>query len=371
VCTESITFTVDDGINQASDTVLVSATNAAPWVDLPDNWSFNRNGSLQVDLDPISGDADGDEIEVTWSMTEHISVVENDLIVTFSAPGGWVGSESITFTVNDGIDQTSDTVLITVTNTAPWVDLPEGWSFARNGSLDVNLEPYGGDDDGDGLEVTWSITQHIQMELNGLMATFSAPDGWVGSESITFTVDDGIDQASDTVEITVTNSAPTIDLPYGWFMPENTVASRDLSEFAGDPDFDSLEYSFAGNTHIALSFDGSTLTATPEAGWYGFETVTITVSDGYLQASDTWDIVVEHVVNSLDTPVVTISMAGANLLLDWQPVPNATSYHIYACDDPYGVYELYATSPTNHFETTIAAGKAFYKVIAVYDPPLK
>jgi len=474
VCTESITFTVDDGINQASDTVLVSATNAAPWVDLPDNWSFNRNGSLQVDLDPISGDADGDEIEVTWSMTEHISVVENDLIVTFSAPGGWVGSESITFTVIDGIDQTSDTVLITVTNTAPWVDLPEGWSFARNGSLDVNLEPYGGDDDGDGLEVTWSITQHIQMELNGLMATFSAPDGWVGSESITFTVDDGIDQASDTVEITVTNSAPwitmpaslsftrhgsldlymtdysgdidnddleitwtgndnilieldtsgrnyvngsnrthgavvtlsapggwagtetvtftvddgyaqnsdtveitvtnsapTIDLPYGWFMPENTVASRDLSEFAGDPDFDSLEYSFAGNTHIALSFDGSTLTATPEAGWYGFETVTITVSDGYLQASDTWDIVVEHVVNSLDTPVVTISMAGANLLLDWQPVPNATSYHIYACDDPYGVYELYATSPTNHFETTIAAGKAFYKVIAVYDPPLK
>ena len=352
-------------------TLGVINPNQPPVIIPPDVLGFNRNGSLIEDFSPFVSDPDGDPLSLQASGNVNIQVQINGLMATFSAPNGWVGSEDITFTVSDGALQASAIVNVSCFNIPPWVNLPDSWSFARNGSLQVNLEPFGGDDDGDGLAITWNGNTNIQIELNGLNATFTAPGGWVGSESITFTVDDGINQASDTVLITVTNSAPTIDLPFGWFLMENTVDYRDLSEFVSDPEADLLEYSFSGNTHIALEFQGSVLTATPEPGWHGFETVTITVSDGYLQASDTWEIVVEHVVSSLETPVVSVSVEGLNLVLDWQDVPDAMYYRVFASSDPFDGFVQIGSADLSRFELPLTAAKAFYKVTAVHTPPIK
>jgi len=173
------------------------------------------------------------------------------------------------------------------------------------------------------------------------------------------------------LEVNHTNTAPIIDIPAGWSLYQDSVGYYDLTAYASDAEGDELTWSFSGNSHIGLSFDGSTLTATPEPGWHGFETVTITVSDGYLQASDTWDIVVEHVINSLDTPVVTISVAGANLVLEWQDVPDAMYYRVFASSDPYAGYDQIDSTNLSHYELPLTAARAFYKVTAVHTPPIK
>ena len=366
VGSETITFTVDDGLLDNSDTITIEFTNSTPWVDLPESINFGRNASYDLNLEPYGGDDDGDGLELTFSGNTNILVELNGLIATFSAPNGWAGSETITFTVDDGITTASDDMLVTVTNTAPWVDLPESFSFARNASLDVNLEPYGGDDDGDGLAVTWSGNTNIVVELNGLIATFSAPNGWAGSETITFTVDDGVDTTSDAVLVMVTNSAPSIDLPTAWSFDQDTIGTQDLSIYASDPENDNLDYNYSGNTNIILDITDGVLTATPVAGWYGTELVTITVSDGYLQTSDTWEIIVEQVISDLDTPIVTINLVAGNCILDWQDVPNASYYIVYASPDPYGSYTELGQSYESQYQFITMPDTAFFKIVAVY-----
>ncbi|MEF3695369.1 MAG: S8 family serine peptidase [Candidatus Cloacimonadota bacterium] len=345
--------------------------NGAPVIDLPDNLSFGRNDQLTEDFSPYISDPDNDPLTLSYSGNTNIDMQIEGLQVTFSSLDGWVGSEVITFTVDDGLLDASDTITIEFSNTAPWINLPESISFGRNSSQDLNLEPYGGDDDGDGLELTFSGNSNILVELNGLIATFSAPNGWVGSETITFTVDDGVDTSSDAVLVTVTNSAPIINLPTAWSFDQDTIGTHDLTVYVSDSEGDELVYNYSGNTNIVLDLTDGILTASPVPGWYGSEIITITVSDGYLQASDTWEIAIEQVISSLDTPIVTINLVAGDCILDWQDVPNASYYIVYGSPDPYGIYTELGQSFDSQYQFITMPGMAFFKVKAVYEGETK
>lgn len=340
--------------------------NSAPVIDIPDYLSFGRNDQFTEDFSHYISDPDNDPLTLSYNGNTNVDVQIDGMLVTFSSINGWVGNETITFTVDDGLLDNSDTITIEFTNSTPWVDLPESINFGRNASYDLNLEPYGGDDDGDGLELTFSGNTNILVELNGLIATFSAPNGWAGSETITFTVDDGVDTTSDAVLVMVTNSAPSIDLPTAWSFDQDTIGTQDLSIYASDPENDNLDYNYSGNTNIILDITDGVLTATPVAGWYGTELVTITVSDGYLQTSDTWEIIVEQVISDLDTPIVTINLVAGNCILDWQDVPNASYYIVYASPDPYGSYTELGQSYESQYQFITMPDTAFFKIVAVY-----
>lgn len=164
----------------------------------------------------------------------------------------------------------------------------------------------------------------------------------------------------------VTNSAPSIDLPTAWSFDQDTIGTQDLSIYASDPENDNLDYNYSGNTNIILDITDGVLTATPVAGWYGTELVTITVSDGYLQTSDTWEIIVEQVISDLDTPIVTINLVAGNCILDWQDVPNASYYIVYASPDPYGSYTELGQSYESQYQFITMPDTAFFKIVAVY-----
>jgi endonuclease I len=67
---------------------------------------------------------------------------------------------------------------------------------------------------------------------------------------------------------------------------------------------------------------------------------------------------------NLDKPVLTISVAGDMVTLDWEVVPNATSYRIESCDTPYGTYTLETTTDLLTWSHSSGA-KGFYRVIAI------
>jgi len=94
--------------------VDVPAGNTAPTIELPASFSFDQNGSLSVDFSAYVADADGDPLTLSCSGNTSVIVEIVGLNVTFSAPVDWIGSEEITFTVSDGLDESSDLTLVTV-----------------------------------------------------------------------------------------------------------------------------------------------------------------------------------------------------------------------------------------------------------------
>ena len=68
----------------------------------------------------------------------------------------------------------------------------------------------------------------------------------------------------------------------------------------------------------------------------------------------------------LEAPVANISTdAGTGLpLLSWDPVPNATIYHIYKSNDPTLDYLLFESTSGTTYLLDPAEEKAFFKITA-------
>jgi Big-like domain-containing protein/type IX secretion system substrate protein/peptidase C39-like protein len=102
----------------------------------------------------------------------------------------------------------------------PEIDLPESFSFAEDGTLGVDFEPYLSDEDYDPLYLSVNVTANINVNISGFLVTFTAADNWHGSEILTFTVSDDVSRATatDDVEIIVTsvNDAPIADAGGGY-----------------------------------------------------------------------------------------------------------------------------------------------------------
>jgi hypothetical protein len=99
--------------------------NYAPIISLPDSFSFDENGTLQVDLSTMVGDTNGDPLTLSVSGNTNVTVQIDDLNVSFGAAANWYGSETLTFTVSDGDLETSDTVLVIVNHVVSWLATPQ------------------------------------------------------------------------------------------------------------------------------------------------------------------------------------------------------------------------------------------------------
>ncbi len=72
----------------------------------------------------------------------------------------------------------------------------------------------------------------------------------------------------------------------------------------------------------------------------------------------------------IDAPVVTIETSGANVVLNWAAVPNATLYKVYASNDPYTGFTLLGTTANLSYTITAPAAAAkFYQVTATNEAP--
>ncbi len=69
-------------------------------------------------------------------------------------------------------------------------------------------------------------------------------------------------------------------------------------------------------------------------------------------------------LQSLATPVVSVSHSAENIILQWNAIPNATSYQIYVSDTPDGVFS-YLNSTTNLTYLDSIAPRRFYRIKAI------
>ncbi|MBC8527530.1 MAG: Ig-like domain-containing protein [Candidatus Cloacimonetes bacterium] len=213
---ETITFIVTDScMESGSDEIeiVVNDVNDVPTIVLPDSFTFKEDSTLIVDFEPYINDIDNDPLTLTVS--DNIINITADIdgyIVIFGAVDDWSGSEILLFTVNDNQGRTiaSDSVDIIVTpvNDPPIFNidlLPDYFSFEEDSSIEIDFAQYVSDPEQSLGELTLFVTGNtdINVEVSDMIVNLSAPQNWIGSEIMTFTLEDNQSRAATSVDIKI------------------------------------------------------------------------------------------------------------------------------------------------------------------------
>ncbi|WP_256257561.1 MULTISPECIES: tandem-95 repeat protein [unclassified Paenibacillus] len=200
----------------AKVTLTIAAVNDAP-VAQGEQWNVDENGTKTGKLTGTDADQDPLTYKVGTKPAHGTLTLQPNGQYTYKPAAGYVGSDSFTFTVNDGtVDSAPATVTITVNNVndAP-VAQGEQWNVDEDGTKTGKLTGTDADQDPLTYKVGTQPTHGtLTLQPNG-QYTYKPDANYYGPDSFTFLVNDGqLDSAPALVTITVNavNDAPVITL---------------------------------------------------------------------------------------------------------------------------------------------------------------
>ena len=293
---ETFTYTINDtyeGNNAtATVTVMVLPANDPPTAN-DDSFTVEEN-SIDVALDVLANDTIAPDINETLSIvnlgaaSEGGSLTTDGSIVTYTPLTAFVGTETFTYTINDGTEAIDDTatvtILVTEENKPPEVNNP-GDQVNTEGD-DVSLQIVASDPEN--ADLTFGAT--------GLPSGLSIdPATGLISGAVSF---DAASGSPHTVNVSASdNGVPALvgSATFSWDIVENSgpnVADPGeqsslvgdnvfLQIVASDSDGDTLMYAASGlapglNIHSETGLISGALPANSSGNW----TVEIIVSDG-------------------------------------------------------------------------------------------
>ncbi len=208
---------VDDGTEPSRpDTIVVTRVNNPPVADAGPDQSLVAGTAVILD-GSASSDPDGQTLSYAWTLE---SAPEGSLALLSDATTSIAGLDAdlagdftLTLTVSDGFDMSSDTVTITASappaNVAPTLAPIGDQSVALGTSLAFTLAAT----DPNGTGIVYSATPLPLPDGASLDGTsgefaFTPNEGQVGDIVLTFFADDGLLIATETITITVTGPPP-------------------------------------------------------------------------------------------------------------------------------------------------------------------
>ena len=259
------------------------------------NQTLTAGGSsVTFDLDDYFSDPDPND-DLTYSASS-----SNTSRVTTSVSGSTLtirpvakGGATVTVTADDGEDDVSQSVMVTVNsstivqpppNRSPVVDddIADQTLTAGGSSVTFDLDDYFSDPDpNDDLDYSASSSNTSVASAGVSGSTLTITPLAKGSATVTVTADDGEDDVSQTVTVTIPNRGP---IPGAMPARKLTLVtspstSFGVSSYFSDPDGDNLTYSASSSStsRVTTSMSGATLTITAVAT--GAATVTVTARD--------------------------------------------------------------------------------------------
>lgn len=319
----SVTFTVTDGSDTDTETINITVTdvavNQAPILTSIGNKGVDEGDTQYIPINAT--DPNGDSLVYSASNLPSGAIFDDaSRMFTWSPSFDQAGVYNVTFSVSDGNDNDSETILITVT--------------------DVNRPPIlssiGTQTIGEGSQLTFTITgsdpddDALNYSAEGLPdgATFNSTTrffSWIPefqiSENtrvypVTFNVSDGVADDSETVTINVTNvnRAPVLDSIGSQVLTEGEPYNLLIN--ATDPDSNPIIYSATtlppGSVFIPSTSSFSWIPGSDQSGNYD---VTFTASDGSLSDSETVTFTVN---NGNEAPVLDV--IGAKSIAENSPL---------------------------------------------------
>ena len=301
-------------------TSLAAPPNQAPVAE-NDSDTTDEDTAVVIDVLANDSDPDLDPLQVdSVGVASHGAVVNNDDGTVTYTPGlNFHGGDSFTYTVGDGKGG-SDTGTVNVTIT-PVNDAPaatnDAYSVDEDTTLDVGAAGVlGNDGDVDGDSLTASVIGGVSSGSLALNSdgsfTYTPNADFNGADSFTYEVSDGdlTDQATVNITVDPVNDAPVVASPIADVnVNEDAVDTvMDLSGTFSDVDTgDSLTLSVQSNTDATLvtaSLVGNTLTLDYQPDQNGSATVTIRGTDGPGDFAEDSFLVAVNPVN--DAPVAAV-----------------------------------------------------------------
>ncbi|WP_417840883.1 cadherin-like domain-containing protein [Terasakiella sp.] len=314
--------TDDNGETKTASVTVDVDGNAAPDVratHLPGGTEYQEYTLTKEQLLANATDADGDTLSIT-SVTGR-----DDVTIVDNGDGTWTitsdeeGLEAITFTVSDGIEETTQTTTINfadVDNTAN----DDAASVAEDSTKTINVLSNDQIRDGGVLsDVSQPENGEVTFESDGTVTYKPNPD-FHGTETFTYTLtDEDGETVTATVTMTVTpeNDIPVLNaihLPDGTEYQEYTVTEEQLLAAASDVDGDALSVtgvSGSSNLVVTDNHDGTWTIISDEEG---LEAITFTVSDGTAEVTQTTAIKFADVDNTATDDSATLAEDGSKTI---------------------------------------------------------
>ncbi len=336
--TATITVSVSDGALSASDSFLLSvnAANNAPTISDIVNQTISEDAATGA-LSFTVGDAETAAASLTVSASSsNTSLVPNANLVfggsganrtlTVTPLANQSGAATITITVSDGTLSTSDTFLLAVNavNDTPTISSIVAQTINEDAATSAlaftvsDTETAAASLVVTGTSSSTALVPNANILLGGSGAnrtvTVTPLADQSGTTTISLTVSDGTLTATTAFVVTVNaiNDAPAISDIANQSIAQNTATAA-LPFTAGDVETaaaslvvtaTSANLTLVPNANILLGGSGAnrTVTVTPAGNQTGSATVTVTVSDGSLTASDSF---VLNVSSSNTTPTIS------------------------------------------------------------------
>lgn len=270
--------------------VVGSATDHAP---VAVNDSVTTAVSTPVSFDPRTNDSDpdGNALTITTVSTpgHGTATITGGASVTYTPTTGYSGSDRFTYAISDG-KGLGASAFVTVT-----VGTANHPPVANNDTVSTNLNTAGTwdlrandtDADGDPLTITSvSAGAHGSVFNNGgTSVTYYPANGYVGSDSISYSISDGRGgSANATAAITVLG--PPVANPDS--ITTTTGAPYGFDPRANDTDPNGFALTIASATapfHGTVTTTATSLTYTSTASYTGGDTFNYTISDGHGQTA--------------------------------------------------------------------------------------
>jgi len=286
---QSATIFVSDGQESDSQevTVTVIAENDAPVLSSINPISFDEGASETITVEATDIDSNTLFYGCTPNANINCTVFGNQ--ITFEAfDAEYHGSGNLEVTVTDGDLTDSQMVVITINsiNDTPVLDFIGPITFDEDQSEMIVANATDLDEDELVFQCSNPVPIDVVCDIIENEITFSGASNFFGADTITVSVTDGQDSDSQDVIITVesVNDAPVLDFIADISFEEDTSTSIIVS--AEDVEEDILTYDCISSANIdCSSILGSEINFNSSNEWFGEETVTITVSDGFLDDS--------------------------------------------------------------------------------------
>jgi Secretion system C-terminal sorting domain/K319L-like, PKD domain/Bacterial Ig domain len=293
-------------------------------LDLPEQTGFRYYDGLALDLSAYISYLWDDNYIIEVEGYEHFEVEITEMIVQFTADGSWFGSEMVSITVDDNSRSIAiDSLSVEVyPNHAPVFDFPvEGFFFAEDENLSLELMDYTGDFEGDSLSFSISGNTEIVSELAGSVLELSAPLNWNGVEVVTLTVEDWqyreIAIAEAQISVTAVNDLPELMFPEELVSDEDEEIVLLISEVIFDVENDTLAIGAIGLDNISMELTDGQIIFIPDEDWFGTESAVISVFDQTGTVMDSIMITYDPVNDAPEINLPEYFTLAADMPMEW------------------------------------------------------
>lgn len=319
-------------------TIVVNEVNTAPVLSAIGNQSIDETQSLQFTIN--ADDPDDTNQTLTYALDD-VSIASGMILDASSGVFEWTpdesqdGEHSVTISVSDGQDTSSEIIVISVAeiNAAPIL------SDIGDQSIDELTELTFTATASDSDHSDESLTYSLDEESEALGMTIDAATGlfsWTPSEvqdgdySVTITVSDGDLEDSETITVSAAevNTAPILVLIGDQTIDELEELTFTASASDSDNTDQTLTYALdEASKAMGMTIDASTglFSWTPTEEQDGDHSVTIIVSDGDLEDSETITVsaaevnsapvlsaIVDQTIDELEELTFTVSASDSD-----------------------------------------------------------